>query len=191
MAAPSYVSTIGRVAKMLGEDEDLLHDIAMDMEPEDGRLWVLGPDDDKRTSPSRPSGSRASSSCSTTTRNAVAPDLLSAGKQPRRSADGYGLVASPSRSLAQLPSLPPTITVPIAQRLCGCRDHDEAVRGRARAREPLQQPSMPFSSHHARRASSVALLSKSYHLWSMLPDCSNCLKRTYTPFLGKTLPRYS
>jgi len=44
MAAPSSVSTIARVAKMLGEDEDLLRDIAMDMEPEDGVLtvWDIG-----------------------------------------------------------------------------------------------------------------------------------------------------
>jgi hypothetical protein len=40
MAAPSSVSTIARVAKMLGEDEDLLRDIAIDMEPEDGVLTV-------------------------------------------------------------------------------------------------------------------------------------------------------
>jgi hypothetical protein len=40
MAAPSSVSTIGRVAKMLGEDEDLLRDIAIHMEPEDGVLTV-------------------------------------------------------------------------------------------------------------------------------------------------------
>jgi hypothetical protein len=47
VAAPSSVSTIGRVAKMLGEDEDLLHDIAMDMdmEPEDGCLTVWDIDD--------------------------------------------------------------------------------------------------------------------------------------------------
>lgn len=42
MAAPSYVFTIARVAKLLGEPEELLHDIAMDMEPEDGCLSVLG-----------------------------------------------------------------------------------------------------------------------------------------------------
>jgi hypothetical protein len=45
MAAPSYVFTIGRVAKMLGEDENCLYDIAMDMEPEDGCLTVLDIDD--------------------------------------------------------------------------------------------------------------------------------------------------
>jgi hypothetical protein len=40
MAAPSYVFTIARVAEMLGEDEEWLHEIADDMEPEDGCLWV-------------------------------------------------------------------------------------------------------------------------------------------------------
>ena len=45
MAAPSYVFTIGRVARMLGPDEDQLSDIAADMEPEDGCLHVLDIDD--------------------------------------------------------------------------------------------------------------------------------------------------
>ena len=45
MAAPSYVFTIARVAKLLGESEELLQDIAMDMEPEDGCLSVLDLDD--------------------------------------------------------------------------------------------------------------------------------------------------
>ena len=53
MAAPSYVFTIRRVAKMLGEDEDLLHEIAMGMEPEDGRLSVLDLDDARRRQPQR------------------------------------------------------------------------------------------------------------------------------------------
>lgn len=44
MAAPSYVSTIARVAKLLGEDEALLHDVAMGMEPEDGCLTILDGD---------------------------------------------------------------------------------------------------------------------------------------------------
>jgi len=34
--------TIGRVAEMLGEDEDRLQDLAMDMDPEDGCLSVYG-----------------------------------------------------------------------------------------------------------------------------------------------------
>lgn len=45
VAAPSYVFTIGRVAKMLGEDENTIYEIAMDMEPEDGCLTVLDIDD--------------------------------------------------------------------------------------------------------------------------------------------------
>jgi hypothetical protein len=45
MAAPSYVFTIARVAALLGEPEELLQDIAMDMEPEDGCFSVLDLDD--------------------------------------------------------------------------------------------------------------------------------------------------
>jgi hypothetical protein len=43
MAGISHVFTITRVAEMLGEDEDLLQEISIDMDPEDGRLTVLGP----------------------------------------------------------------------------------------------------------------------------------------------------
>lgn len=43
MAGISHVFTISRVAEMLGEDEDLLQEISIDMNPEDGRLSVLGP----------------------------------------------------------------------------------------------------------------------------------------------------
>lgn len=45
MAAPSRVFTISRVAEMLGEDEDWLSEIAIDMEPEDGCLTVYGTND--------------------------------------------------------------------------------------------------------------------------------------------------
>jgi hypothetical protein len=45
MAAPSYVFTTGRVAEMLGEDEQWLQTIADDMEPEDGCLTVCETDD--------------------------------------------------------------------------------------------------------------------------------------------------
>jgi hypothetical protein len=45
MAAPSYVFTIGRVAEMLGEDEQWLQTIADDTEPEDGCLTVCETDD--------------------------------------------------------------------------------------------------------------------------------------------------
>jgi hypothetical protein len=40
MAAPSYVVTIRHAAELLGEDEELLWDVATDMEPERGCLWI-------------------------------------------------------------------------------------------------------------------------------------------------------
>lgn len=40
------VSTLTLVARQLGVDEDWLADIAIDMEPEDGLIWIHGPDDD-------------------------------------------------------------------------------------------------------------------------------------------------
>lgn len=40
MAAPSHVFTIARVARRLGEDEAWLEEIALELEPEDGRLYV-------------------------------------------------------------------------------------------------------------------------------------------------------
>ena len=39
------VYTIARVAEMLGEDEDWLWDVATEMDPEDGLIWVYGPAD--------------------------------------------------------------------------------------------------------------------------------------------------
>jgi hypothetical protein len=47
VAATSSVFTIGRVAEILGEDEDWLDEIAID--PEDGRLVVWGPNDTATT----------------------------------------------------------------------------------------------------------------------------------------------
>jgi len=38
----SHVSTIDRVAKKLGEDVDFLFDVALEMELEDGVIWVQG-----------------------------------------------------------------------------------------------------------------------------------------------------
>ncbi|NPD66786.1 hypothetical protein HN018_25485 (plasmid) [Lichenicola cladoniae] len=49
MAAPSYVFTFTRVARVLGEDEDSLKEIAMQMDPEDGRLCVIDLEDDVST----------------------------------------------------------------------------------------------------------------------------------------------
>jgi hypothetical protein len=40
------VTTIARVAAELEEDEDRLWDIATEMEPEDGLIWVYGIGDD-------------------------------------------------------------------------------------------------------------------------------------------------
>ncbi|CDX51593.1 hypothetical protein MPL3365_130550 [Mesorhizobium plurifarium] len=39
------VYTLLLAAEMLGEDAELLWEVYVDMEPEDGRLWVYGPDD--------------------------------------------------------------------------------------------------------------------------------------------------
>jgi hypothetical protein len=40
VAAPSYAITIRRAAEMLEEDEELLWEMATDMEPEHGRLSI-------------------------------------------------------------------------------------------------------------------------------------------------------
>jgi hypothetical protein len=49
MAAASAVFTIARVAAMLGEDEDWLSDVALEMDPEAGRLTVYGVNDEGTT----------------------------------------------------------------------------------------------------------------------------------------------
>ena len=46
VAAISAVFTISYVANLLGEDEDWLHDLSIDMFPEDGCLWVYGVGED-------------------------------------------------------------------------------------------------------------------------------------------------
>ncbi len=45
MAASSCVFTIGHVALMLGGNEEWLQDLARQLEPEDGRLWIYDTDD--------------------------------------------------------------------------------------------------------------------------------------------------
>jgi hypothetical protein len=45
MAAPASAVTISRAAEILGEDEELLWDLATGMEPEDGCLWIYGTND--------------------------------------------------------------------------------------------------------------------------------------------------
>ena len=42
MAGISYVFTISRVAEMLGEDEERLDEISIQLDPEDRRLRVIG-----------------------------------------------------------------------------------------------------------------------------------------------------
>ena len=46
MAAISAVFTIGYVANLLGENEDWLHELSINMDPEDGCLWVYGVGED-------------------------------------------------------------------------------------------------------------------------------------------------
>ena len=45
MAAPAFAYTIARAAELLGEDEELLYEIAIELEPEDGCLWIIGTGD--------------------------------------------------------------------------------------------------------------------------------------------------
>jgi hypothetical protein len=45
VAAPGRAITIRRAAEILGEDEELLWDMATDMDPEHGRLWIYDTDD--------------------------------------------------------------------------------------------------------------------------------------------------
>jgi hypothetical protein len=42
MAVPAHVFTIAHVAQILREDGQLLRDLALEIEPEDGCLWVYG-----------------------------------------------------------------------------------------------------------------------------------------------------
>lgn len=44
MAAITRVYTLPLAAEMLGEDAELLWEVYVDMEPENGCLWVYGPD---------------------------------------------------------------------------------------------------------------------------------------------------
>jgi hypothetical protein len=44
-----HVHTIERVAKDLGVAEDLIHELTIGLEPEDGLIWVYGLDDDDGT----------------------------------------------------------------------------------------------------------------------------------------------
>jgi hypothetical protein len=45
MAAPSFVYTIAYAAEVLGETEEWLEELAYQLNPEDGRLWIYDTDD--------------------------------------------------------------------------------------------------------------------------------------------------
>ena len=45
MAAPSCAFTLARAAELLGEAEGWLEELAGQLEPEDGRLWIYDTDD--------------------------------------------------------------------------------------------------------------------------------------------------
>lgn len=45
MAAIHHVFTLQRAAQILGRDEDLLWELADQLEPEDGVLWILDIED--------------------------------------------------------------------------------------------------------------------------------------------------
>jgi len=45
VAAPSFVCTIAYAAELLGETEEWLEELAYQLEPEDGRLWIYDTDD--------------------------------------------------------------------------------------------------------------------------------------------------
>ena len=93
MAAPSYVYTIGRVARMLGQDETLLEDIALlNMDPEDGCLTILDLDDDVSTTAFTPFGIENLKELLADLKSHKTPsrsDPSRARSPPRCSADGY------------------------------------------------------------------------------------------------------
>jgi hypothetical protein len=66
VVAPAHAVTISRAAEILGEDEELLWDMATDMGPEDGRLWIYDTDD-QQPSPSRTPAWNTCESCSRST----------------------------------------------------------------------------------------------------------------------------
>lgn len=46
MAGVAHVFTISHVARMLGEDEEWLQETSINMDPEEGCLWVIGVGED-------------------------------------------------------------------------------------------------------------------------------------------------
>ena len=66
MAGISYVFTVSRVAEMLGEDEEWLDEISIVLDPEDGRLGVLGLGDEIDNRLYTPASKTSLSSCRST-----------------------------------------------------------------------------------------------------------------------------
>jgi len=60
LAAISRVYSIGYVAKILDEDEDWLNEIASELEPEDGRLYIVNGGEDVNVRSWPPAGSAPS-----------------------------------------------------------------------------------------------------------------------------------
>jgi hypothetical protein len=71
-----HVYTVGSVARRLGVEESLIHDLAVGLEPEDGVIWVYGLDDDDGTMAFTTTASTrfASSSKNTAARHPQKPD---------------------------------------------------------------------------------------------------------------------
>ena len=88
MAAPSAVFTTARVAQMLGEDEAWLDELADQLEPEDGCLWIY--DTDGRAT----LGFTTRGVESLIARSGDRPQIASA-QHPRPSPDGYCYTSRP------------------------------------------------------------------------------------------------
>ena len=85
MAAPAYAFTISRAAEILGDDEELLWDLATNLEPEDGCLWIHGTNDQQTMALTDRGGWNACGSRSRTTSAAGHPRgperMLTAARQ--------------------------------------------------------------------------------------------------------------
>ena len=82
MPAVSYVFTIARVAEMLGEDEDWLHELSTDMFPEHGCLGVLGPGEEQTTAFTEDGIERLRETIDEERRNGRAPVPRDSAKSP-------------------------------------------------------------------------------------------------------------
>lgn len=100
MAAPSYVFTIARVARMLGEDQAWLEEIALEMEPEDGRLYIRDIDDDVAVTAFTPGRRRQPQGACRDSQDKPAASLTRVAP-PRWSPDAYHTIVSGRESRRQ------------------------------------------------------------------------------------------